>query len=124
MKAHFSALIPMLYTDSLDQSIVFYEKLGFVCGDRNAQWQWAALHRDEVEVMLARPNEHTPFNGATFTGSSYIRVSDVQAVWESLPEGINVCYEPETFEWGMREFGIFDNNGYLLQFGQDLHHQS
>jgi len=29
----------------------------------------------------------------------------------------NICYEIETFEWGMREFAIYDNNGYILQFG-------
>ena len=27
--------------------------------------------------------------------------------------------EIETFEWGMREFAIYDNNGYVLQFGQE-----
>jgi hypothetical protein len=26
----------------------------------------------------------------------------------------------EDFHYGMREFAIFDNNGYLLQFGQPL----
>lgn len=71
--------------------------------------------------MLATPNQHTPFAGPSFTGSFYFKVNDVQLMWESLPKDIKVCYAPETFEWGMREFGIFDINGYLLQFGQDLH---
>ncbi|MFN5228579.1 MAG: hypothetical protein ACK5Q3_18600 [Planctomycetota bacterium] len=26
----------------------------------------------------------------------------------------------EDFDYGMREFAIYDNNGYLLQFGQSL----
>ena len=30
------------------------------------------------------------------------------------------CYPIEDFHYGMREFAIFDNNGYLLQFGQPL----
>lgn len=31
-----------------------------------------------------------------------------------------VCYAIENFGYGMREFGVYDNNGYLLQFGQPL----
>jgi hypothetical protein len=30
------------------------------------------------------------------------------------------CYPIEDFEYGRREFAIFDNNGYLLQFGQEI----
>jgi len=31
---------------------------------------------------------------------------------------VRICYPIETFEYGMREFAIYDNNGYLLQFGE------
>jgi hypothetical protein len=31
-----------------------------------------------------------------------------------------VCYGIEDFFYGMREFAIYDNNGYLLQFGQPI----
>ncbi|NHQ72651.1 bleomycin resistance family protein, partial [Elizabethkingia miricola] len=30
------------------------------------------------------------------------------------------CYNIEDFPWQMREFAIYDNNGYILQFGQDV----
>jgi hypothetical protein len=29
-----------------------------------------------------------------------------------------VAYPLEDFHYGMREFAIYDNNGYMLQFGQ------
>lgn len=29
------------------------------------------------------------------------------------------CHEKND-DWGMREFAIYDNNGYLLQFGQEV----
>jgi hypothetical protein len=41
-------------------------------------------------------------------------------ILNELKDKAKICYEPETFEWGMREFGIYDNNGYLLQFGQEM----
>jgi hypothetical protein len=31
-----------------------------------------------------------------------------------------ICYELEEFEYGMREFAVYDNNGYLLQFGEPV----
>ena len=26
----------------------------------------------------------------------------------------------ETFDWGLRGFAIYDNNSYMLQFGQEI----
>ena len=52
-------------------SIRFYtEVLGFTCGARNNDWGWAALHLDDVEIMLAIPNAHTPFDAPKFTDPS------------------------------------------------------
>ena len=70
--------------------------------------------------MLAKPNAHTPFDKAHFTGSFYFTVDDVETLWQDLKNKAKVVYELETFEWGMREFAIYDNNGYMLQFGQDI----
>lgn len=36
----------------------------------------------------------------------------------SLKSKANICHEIKTFEWGMREFAIYDNNGYIVQFVQ------
>jgi catechol 2,3-dioxygenase-like lactoylglutathione lyase family enzyme len=117
----FKSLRPMLWTSALDETIRFYtDVLGFTCGARNEEWGWAALHREDVEIMLARPNEHVPFERPQFTGSFYFVVDDVEKLWEELRIKANVCYELETFEWNMREFAIYDNNGYLLQFGQEI----
>lgn len=119
--AKFQAMRPMLWTQQLKETIDFYVKiLGFTCGEYNEEWGWASLHKEEVEIMLAKPNEHTPFDKPVFTGSFYIHVDNVEEVWEQLKDKATICYEIETFEWGMREFAIYDNNGYLLQFGQDV----
>jgi len=117
----FQMLRPMLWTAELDETIIFYtDILGFTCDERNDTWGWAALHRDSVEVMLARPNEHTPLQKPIFTGSFYITVDDADSIWHELKDKARICYPIENFEWQMREFAIFDNNGYIIQFGQDL----
>ena len=115
----FQALTPMLRTWDLSGSIRFYESLlGFTC-ERQTE-TWATLRRDQVEIMLSAPNAHEGDRSPSFTGSLYIRVDNVDTVWESIKDGAKVCYPIETFSYGMREFAIYDNNGYVLQFGQPV----
>ncbi len=117
----FTSLTPMLWTEKLDETIAFYTQiLGFTCGERDENWGWAALHKDEVEIMLAKPNAHSAFEKPQFTGSFYFTTNEVDKLWETLKEKVKVCYEINNFEWQMREFAIYDNNGYLLQFGQEI----
>lgn len=47
-------------------------------------------------------------------------MDDVEDAWQRLKDAAHVCYPIDDFDWGMREFGIYDNNGYLLQFGQEI----
>ena len=41
-------------------------------------------------------------------------------MWAKLKDITKVCYGIETFDFGMREFAIYNNNGYMLQFGQEI----
>jgi uncharacterized glyoxalase superfamily protein PhnB len=117
----FLGLKPMLWTNQLEETIAFYTNtLGFICNDKNEEWGWAALQKDEVEVMIAKPNNHMPFDKPVFTGSFYILTDKVNELWNELKESAKICYSIETFDWGMREFAIYDNNGYILQFGQEI----
>lgn len=71
-------------------------------------------------MMFAAPNEHTPFDHCSFTGSLYFNTINANDLWQQLRDKTKVCYSIEDFEYGMREFAIFDNNGYLLQFGENI----
>lgn len=116
----FTALRPILWTENIDETIGFYTRiLGFNLIGRNDEWQWASLKKDEVMIMLSQ-NDYEKSNGIGFTGSLYFNVDNVDELWEDLKTKAKVCYEIETFEWEMREFAVYDNNGYLLQFGQPV----
>lgn len=116
-----TGLRPILWTNEMEETIDFYTTiLGFTCGERNDDWGWAALQKDGVEIMIARPNAHTPFDKPVFTGSFYLNTDHVDEWWEDLKGKTRVCYAIENFDWGMREFAVYDNNGYLLQFGQEI----
>ena len=119
--ARFNSLHPVLWTEKLDDTIGFYTQiLGFTLQERNDDWLWALLKKDGVEIMLTKPNQRENFNGIGFTGSFYFNVNDIDGLWEDLKTKAKVCYEIETFDWKMREFAVYDNNGYLLQFGQHI----
>jgi uncharacterized glyoxalase superfamily protein PhnB len=116
------SLTPMLRTWDLRASITFYtEVLGFECQGLSEEQGWASLRRDGVAIMLACPNQqHEGDTAPAFTGSLYFHTDDVDGLWQRLKDRVRVCYPIENFEYGMREFAIYDNNGYLLQFGQPL----
>ncbi len=117
----FNELTPLLWTDKLGETIDFYTGiLGFTCAEKNDEWGWASLNKDDVSIMLAKPNAHMPFEKPGFTGSFYFRVEQVDEIWEKLKDIASIVYPVENFPWDMREFAIFDNNGYMLQFGEPL----
>ena len=111
----------MLRTRDLSRAITFYvERLGFALQRRSNEDGWATLRRDDIELMLATPNAHGDGAQPAFTGSLYFRLDNpgaVDRVWASLEGNARTCYPPETFDYGMHEFGIYDDDGYLLQFG-------
>ncbi|WBV61215.1 VOC family protein [Chryseobacterium camelliae] len=117
----YKALRPILWIENLDDTIGFYTQiLGFTLQERNDDWQWASLEKNGVGIMLTKPNKQETFNGIVFTGSFYFTVDEVDELWEDLKTKTKICYEIETFDWEMREFAIYDNNGYILQFGQHI----
>ena len=43
-----------------------------------------------------------------------------EPLWEQIKDKASVVYPIENFFYGIREFAIRDNNGYVLQFGQEI----
>lgn len=114
-------LTPLLRTKNLQETVDWYVNvLGFTCTDFVPDWGFARVQLNGADLMLAGQNEHFLFEKPEFTGSFYINTNNVDVWWNKLKDKCKVCYEIETFDYGMREFGIFDINGYLLQFGQSV----
>ena len=115
-----TSLTPMLRTWEFQKTINFYtDILGLQVDAVDEASGWASRHKDDLTIMLAAPNEHEGDIVPEFTGSLYFTTDDVDALWLQLKDKAEVCYPPENFEYGMREFAIYDNNDYLLQFGQE-----
>lgn len=111
----------MIWSKHLRETVAFYtDKLGFTCDEMSEEWGWASLSKDGVGLMVAKPNSEMPFEEPLFTGSIYISTDDVDGLWEKLKDEVSLAYGLEDFEYGMREFAIYDNNGYMIQLGQEI----
>jgi uncharacterized glyoxalase superfamily protein PhnB len=108
-----------LSTEDVARSVKFYvEQLGFTC---TLQLEgFARVRLGVADIMLAQPNAHVPWQGPRFTGSIYLDVDNVDELWESLKTRARIVYPIETMEYGVREFGLLDDNGYQLSFAQHV----
>ena len=117
-----TGLVPMLESDDMIGTLKFYrDKLGFALtgiAPGKTQPYWLSLRRDSVEIMFTDRNAHSPIQLPTFTGVLYCYPDDVDKMWEELKNKVPIEWPIKSFEYGMREFGIRDNNGYIISFGQ------
>ncbi|MEO0900141.1 MAG: VOC family protein [Bacteroidota bacterium] len=114
----FSHLIPMLEVSDLKESIAFYEeKLGFSCTNKMGD-NWAMLSSGKVDLMLSARFSVEKYPQTVLTGSIYLYTNEVDQLWERLKDKVEVSYPIDSFDYGMREFGILDCNGYLITIGQ------
>jgi uncharacterized glyoxalase superfamily protein PhnB len=115
------SLTPILYSKHLEDTIDFYEKrLGFNCLSFKPDLGWVCLGLDNIEIIYSKPNEKLFFEKSIFTGSFYFNIQNVEEFWNEIKNNVSICYPLEEFNYDMKEFAIYDNNGYILQFGQDL----
>lgn len=62
-----------------------------------------------------------PQKGSSFTGSPYLYADHVEDYWEKLENRARICRPRpiETFDYGMREFVVYDDNDYVIQLSQN-----
>ena len=120
----FRRFVPVLKVKDLDRSVAYYtEVLGFRVVKRaydlegNAAGDYAILGAGDVNLLLAKGAYlgGTP----TLTGTLYIEVAGIDAYYESIKDKATIVWPLETMEYGQREFGIKDCNGYSIAFAEE-----
>ena len=115
--------IPILPSRSVDETLAFYQRLGFEGNIWGEPYFYAILRRGTVELHFFTHKELRP---AESDACCYIRVSDVESIYRDfavagLPgKGMPRQDALEDKPWGMREFAIVDPDGNLLRIGQVL----
>jgi uncharacterized glyoxalase superfamily protein PhnB len=114
-------LTPILYTKDTEGTIKFWvEAFEFTVESSMPETGWVSLVCDKTRVMFQHAIPPEPFEKPVMTGSLYFGTDAVDDLWERLKDKAEVCYPPENFYYGMREFALYDNNHYVVQFGQDI----
>ncbi|MCE7994619.1 MAG: hypothetical protein HEP71_21750 [Roseivirga sp.] len=115
-------LIPMMESDDMQATLDFYtQTLGFEVYDlaKNERGiYWCSLYRDGAEIMFTDRNAHSKEKRATFNGVLYFYPDNVDELWQELKDKVTVEWTPQDFGYGMYDFAIRDNNGFILAFGQ------
>ena len=117
----FRELTPIIWTNQLQETADFYTKvLDFKLDNLDMEHGWGHLSKGGVQIMFSLPRKDPGFSEASFTGVFYIYVNGIDELWEKLHNTTTVCYPIDDHAYGMREFTIYDNNGYRLQFAQSI----
>jgi catechol 2,3-dioxygenase-like lactoylglutathione lyase family enzyme len=123
-------LTPILWTKDLEKTISFYTTLlGFK--SKSNFPNFVSLTRDDVDIMFVVPQDEPedckdPNDKAEFfpkrslTGSLYFFTENADEVWEAVKNKATIKTPIANREYFMRDFSIFDNNGYELAFGHDI----
>lgn len=100
-------------------TIEWYRQVGFevrgVFPDEGEP-TWCELSRDGVILQFLGGDE-TPWPGPpAFTGTLYFHPDSVGGLFEDIKDHTEPAWGPEVREWGTRELGLQDPNGYFLTF--------
>jgi catechol 2,3-dioxygenase-like lactoylglutathione lyase family enzyme len=112
-------LVPALLVRDMGETLEFYRTLGFqVTGYYPDELNptWAEVRRDSVTFQFrVDPPSGTP-SAPVCSGTFYIFPASVMDLAEEFRGKVEFAWGPEVMEYGMREFGVQDPNGYYLAF--------
>jgi uncharacterized glyoxalase superfamily protein PhnB len=118
-------LEPMIYTTNLEESIQFYRDiLGFEVEEyypdkENPTWVCIRIGDDRLGIGKTFSYIHHKLHPRGVDGSGvqfYIRVADVDRLYDKYHDKIEIIDDIENKPWGDREFTFKDPNGYLISF--------
>ena len=124
----FKALTPNLLVADVDQSVEFYQNLGFekiAQVPEHGKPQWAMVKRDEVSLMLQdKKSAETdlPFrytNGQNAGALLYFDVEDVEEIKSLINGKALVVKDIHSTFYGTNELMVADPDHYLLIFAED-----
>jgi uncharacterized glyoxalase superfamily protein PhnB len=58
-----------------------------------------------------------------FTGTLYFQMDGVREFYDRVQEHVEIVWPLEEMEYGQREFGLHDCDGYTLAFSEEIHPQ-
>lgn len=135
----YTKLTPNFSVENVKDTVLFYQDiLGFklemvVPNDKNIiehnlvddkAYNYAMMSKNDVFVMFLEENSFKKdipaFKNNTHGASIlfYIDVEDINTIYDSIEDKVEIVKKLDTTWYGMKEFYIKDCNGYILGFGE------
>ena len=112
-------LVPALLVKDMRETLEFYRTLGFAlagCHPDPTRATWAEVVRDGVALQFHTDPPHGTPPAPICSGTLYFFPESVAALADELRGKVGFAWGPEVMDYGMREFGVQDPNGYYLAF--------
>lgn len=131
---YWNKIIPELSVSNLENSLKFYETIGFKLEYDRPENKFAFISLGEIQFMLQELSSNDKWDLAPLTypfgnGINFqLEVDDITKIYTSLKENnYKIAFEIEE-NWyrkddkllGNKEFLVQDPDGYLLRFSEDL----
>src|SRR6516162_4409055 len=118
----FKRIVPVLKVSDMKKSVEFYAGvLGFTVAWRAANdggGENCMLQAGATALLLSTGSQLG--DKPQFTGTPYFHMSGVQEFFEQVKNQAEVVWSMEEMNYGQREFGIRDSDGYTLAFPEAL----
>ena len=116
------AVTPMIHVADVRATATWYESIGFAIletyGDGAEGLSFAILSAGATRLMFNQGGRASLDKRREL--DLYIDVDDVDALFASLKDRVEVIESPHDTEYGMREFIVRDPNQFWITFGRDL----
>src|SRR5262249_28146736 len=118
----FKRVVPVLKVSDMQKSVDFYTGvLGFTVAWRAANdggGENCLLQAGALDLLLST-GSHLG-DKPQFTGTLYFHMAGVQEFFERVKSLVEVVWPLEAMDYGQKEFGIRDCDGYTLAFAEPL----
>jgi hypothetical protein len=113
VKARLTNATPILASLDFDETVAYYDKLGFSLRVRTPDL--LILQRDGVQIRFWPCNDrHVAENTA-----AHLTTADADALYADFAKAVHRGLRaPETKPWGIREFSLIDVHGNQLRIAQ------
>lgn len=109
-------LVLSLLARDLTETKKFYEAVGFCLSGGAPESGWMELKFGSARLQFYAEAPIGTLGIPSFSGTIYLRVSNVDRIAEALKADFAFEWGPETMDYGLREFALRDPSGYLLAF--------